>query len=172
MDPPSPTTKKQMKEKKKARKKSTSSPIDQSSRATSSESWSSVPSSYLSTFAASTTPDASVSTTSPSPAALLAQLPNGGEPGWRSSINAAWAQAQKNVYIRWVREKREKVARAEEALAAGRGSEEEVEVSPFHSFYQLYDVTSSGRITRGPSKLTTYYTGGDDGAVGGYRRRH
>jgi hypothetical protein len=153
MEPPTPATMKKMKENarkaaqkkaKKAAKKapSPSSSADQSGPSPAAAPDSGAPPSYLSTLSASTTPTPPPpppsSTSAPLPAALLAELGDDDKPGWEKSKDAAWAQAQKNVCIRWVREKREKVARAEEALAAGRGSNEEVEVSSFIHFNSDY----------------------------------
>lgn len=64
----------------------------------------------------------------------MAELVEHEDPGWLQSKKAAWAHGQKIICIRWVRAKREKVAHAEEALAAGQGSSKEVEVSITISF--------------------------------------
>ena len=119
---------------------------------------------FLSTFAASDTPNPAASATNPLPAALLAEIDEDDDdkPGWRASLDTAWAQGQKNVCIRWVREKRQKVARAEKALArstlAGRAAaEEELEVS---SLLLGQNVLHS-------LELTTCRTGGENGASRG-----
>jgi hypothetical protein len=124
----------QKKAKKEARKKapSMSSQPDQSSSSPTDAPVPGVPTSYLSSFSASNTPTPPPSTTTDLPAALLAEAISSDDPGWLRSAKKAWDQGQKNICIRWVREKREVLARAEEALAAGRGSDKEVEVS--HSF--------------------------------------
>jgi hypothetical protein len=145
MDPPSPATKKKTKEKarkaaqkkvkKKAQKKaqekaaSTSRKRNQSASRPVGSPTASVPPSYLSTFSASSATQTRLPRTSTDlPAALLAEPVHADDPGWLKSKKAVWAQAQKNVCIRWVQAKRKKVAYAEEALAAGRGSDAEVEV--------------------------------------------
>jgi hypothetical protein len=128
----------QKKAKKEAKKKAPSpySSPNQSGSRSATPSASDVPLSYLSTFAASTTPTPPPSASAPVPAALLAEIEDDDKPGWQKSVDAAWAQGQKNICIRWVREKRAKLARAEAALAestlAGRAAvDEEVEVSSF-----------------------------------------
>ena len=158
MDPPSTATTKKMKEKarktaqKKAKKEkkkenttasgpaqSDSSLATATAAATAAAaSGSEVPQSYLSTFPASTTSGAPASTSTPFPAALLAEVSDDDPPGWQLSLDAAWAQGQKTVCIKWVRAKREKVAGAEEALGAGLGTKEEVEVSSLISAESIH----------------------------------
>ena len=154
MDPPSPTKTRKTKENarkaaqkkaKKEKKKTMSSQPYQSGSSPARASASDVPPSYLSTFSTSTTsttPGASASTSTGLPAALLAEVTDDDPPGWMVSWTAAWGQGQKNICIKWVREKREKVVRAEEALAAGHGTDEEVEVNLFISAQSIHSATS------------------------------
>jgi hypothetical protein len=164
MDPPTPTTTKKIKEnarkaaqkkaKKEAKKKahSTFSQPDHSGSSPAAVPVSGVPPSYLSSFSASTTPTPPLSTTTDLPAALLGEAIASDDPSWLRSAKKAWTQGQKNVCIRWVREKRELLARAEDDLAAGRGSDEEVEVS---NSFQLTLHAASIRTNR-------YGSGGDE----------
>jgi hypothetical protein len=136
MDPSTAAATKKRKEnarkaaQKKAKKKAPSTSLrhNQSSSSPVAAPTSNVPSSHLSTFSATTTPIPSPYTSTHLPATLLAEPVYPNDPGWLQSKKAAWAQAQNNVCIRWVQAKREKVARAEQALAAGRGSDAQVEV--------------------------------------------
>jgi hypothetical protein len=141
MNPPSSTTTKKIKEnarkaaqkkvKKGAQKKaaSTSRQRNQSASSPVASPTASDPPSYLSTFSVSSTTHTPLPYASTDlPAALLAEPVRPDDPGWLQSKKAVWAQAQKNVCIRWVHAKRKEAVRAEEALAAGCGSDAEVEV--------------------------------------------
>lgn len=162
MNPPTPATTKKMKEnarkaaqrkaKKEAKKKapSTSHQRNQSSSSPAAAPSSNVPPSYLSTFSTFITPRSSPYISNDLPVAVLAEPVCSDDPGWLQSKKAAWGQAQKTVCIRWVQAKREKVALAEEALAAGRGSEAEVEVS-----YSISTSSLSPRSVRASRKANS-----------------